>query len=153
MQQIFDTSLANLQPQHLPWCWPMSSVNWEVVATASRPLRKWTFRWILFFFVNFLLNAKSIEPKIGPKSWNVTFAPESIYQILAVSTISITSRAFSENDDPSKWGQCKTFYKPLTSALVSLLVGSMFLPCSWSRYDKKQTERVPKFPNSIFLFH
>ena len=85
---------------------------------------------IFVFPVNSLHIAISKEPKIGPKSWNVTLAPESMYQILAVSTISITSRAFSEKNDPSNEVSARHFYKPLTLALVSLLVDSMFLPCS-----------------------
>ena len=54
---------------------------------------------IFDFLVNSLHIANTKDPKIGPNSWNVTLAPESMYQILAVSTISITSRAFSKKDD------------------------------------------------------
>ena len=75
-----------------------------------------------------------------------------MYQILAVSTSSITSRAFSDKNIDDEF--ILRNYVVTFDISVGVTFGRIHVFCrSWSQWDKKQTERVPKFLNSIFFIN
>ena len=75
-----------------------------------------------------------------------------MYQILAVSTSSITSRAFSDKNIDDEF--ILRNYVVTFNISVDVTFGRIHVfCCSWSQWDKKQTERVPKFLNSIFFIN